>query len=470
VVVGVVALVAARRAAVRAAPQFALACLAAYLSHTLLDWLGTDASPPIGIMALWPFSSAYYESDLHVFMAISRRYYQGWTFVWQNAQAVGLEVVMLAPVGAAVYLLRRRAIPATLVLAAGVVLLAPAGAVRPQAASQSPRIVRTPDTREFDAILARYRSGAIDASIGELATLLADDDGAHLVGGWVAKAREWNRREDLEAAVLLFSEGIVDRWAGDDPFPDRRILLHSAALRPALRVLRDLDRRTPFLRAWYLMWESFRQANIYRQLPGELDYLDDALADFPNDARVLLAAGSRHELTWWTSPYNARRNLSTQPLYVKRLLMTARDWLRRSVSADPNETEARLRLIHVLLELDDLGPVPALAGSHDWTREQPAFLYLAALFDGDLHERNGDHAAAIAAYDRASRLTGRPQSALVGGAYVAHADGQRLEAARTVERAIGDWPEELDPWWLFIHGQAWRFDAYLKAARDLVMR
>ena len=44
-------------------------------SHALLDWLGTDTSAPIGIMALWPFSGAYYESDAHVFMAVSRRYW-----------------------------------------------------------------------------------------------------------------------------------------------------------------------------------------------------------------------------------------------------------------------------------------------------------------------------------------------------------------------------------------------------------
>src|SRR5690349_9165644 len=34
--------------------RFALACGAAYASHVLLDWLGTDTSPPYGITALWP--------------------------------------------------------------------------------------------------------------------------------------------------------------------------------------------------------------------------------------------------------------------------------------------------------------------------------------------------------------------------------------------------------------------------------
>ena len=61
--------------------RFAIACAAAYASHVLLDWLARDTTAPIGIMALWPFSHAHYESDLHIFGAISRRYYQGWAFV-----------------------------------------------------------------------------------------------------------------------------------------------------------------------------------------------------------------------------------------------------------------------------------------------------------------------------------------------------------------------------------------------------
>jgi membrane-bound metal-dependent hydrolase YbcI (DUF457 family) len=88
--------------------RFALACLAAYASHILLDWLGTDTSPPLGIMALWPFSRAYYESDLHIFMAISRRYYHGWPFFKSNLAAIALELVILIPTLALVVALRQR--------------------------------------------------------------------------------------------------------------------------------------------------------------------------------------------------------------------------------------------------------------------------------------------------------------------------------------------------------------------------
>lgn len=86
----------------------AAACAAAYGSHVLLDWLSSDNSAPIGIMALWPFTRGYYESDLHVFMAISRRYYQGWTFVRQNVLAIARELAILGPMILAVGVFRRR--------------------------------------------------------------------------------------------------------------------------------------------------------------------------------------------------------------------------------------------------------------------------------------------------------------------------------------------------------------------------
>jgi membrane-bound metal-dependent hydrolase YbcI (DUF457 family) len=86
---------------------FGVACAAAYGSHVLLDWLSTDASPPIGVMALWPFGRNHYESDLHVFMAISRRYYHGWPFVHQNLLAILRELAILVPVLAIIAFTRR---------------------------------------------------------------------------------------------------------------------------------------------------------------------------------------------------------------------------------------------------------------------------------------------------------------------------------------------------------------------------
>ena len=82
--------------------RVALACALAYASHILLDWLGTDSSPPIGIMALWPFSQAYFESSLHVFPAVSRRVHQPALFWSQNLKALFWELLLLGPLAALV--------------------------------------------------------------------------------------------------------------------------------------------------------------------------------------------------------------------------------------------------------------------------------------------------------------------------------------------------------------------------------
>lgn len=106
VLVGVVGWLILRSAHARRSAIAACAIALAYASHTLLDWLGTDWSPPIGIMALWPFSQAYYESPWHVFMAISRRYWlpEFWTF---NLLALGRELLILVPLGFIVIAMRR---------------------------------------------------------------------------------------------------------------------------------------------------------------------------------------------------------------------------------------------------------------------------------------------------------------------------------------------------------------------------
>jgi len=86
--------------------RLAVAMAAAYASHPLLDWLGHDASPPIGLMALWPFSHDYYESPAHFFHAISRRYGQP-EFWPSNLRALLRELLVLGPIAAFVAFVRR---------------------------------------------------------------------------------------------------------------------------------------------------------------------------------------------------------------------------------------------------------------------------------------------------------------------------------------------------------------------------
>ncbi|MDP1568838.1 MAG: metal-dependent hydrolase [Vicinamibacterales bacterium] len=80
--------------------RLALAVAAAWSTHVLFDWLGSDDSPPIGVMALWPWSTEFYFADAWLFDAISRRPWRD-DFISQNVIAILKEVALLAPPAAA---------------------------------------------------------------------------------------------------------------------------------------------------------------------------------------------------------------------------------------------------------------------------------------------------------------------------------------------------------------------------------
>ncbi len=79
---------------------------AAYGSHILLDWLAQDATPPLGITALWPFRSAYYLSGLDVFWGISREPWRPGA-AWHDVVAISREVLLLGPLAGGAWWLRR---------------------------------------------------------------------------------------------------------------------------------------------------------------------------------------------------------------------------------------------------------------------------------------------------------------------------------------------------------------------------
>ncbi len=86
-----------------AAARLGLLAGAGFLSHVVLDWLGSDSRAPFGIMALWPFSQAYYVAPFPVFLDVGREL--TWTTMGHNTLAAAWESVLLLPV---LWLVRRR--------------------------------------------------------------------------------------------------------------------------------------------------------------------------------------------------------------------------------------------------------------------------------------------------------------------------------------------------------------------------
>ena len=88
----------------------ALTCAAAYGSHLLLDWLGVDRYPPIGIQALWPINHEWYISGLDIFRQTARHRIFTRPVMLVNAKAVAQEIAILAPIAVALWLVRVKAL------------------------------------------------------------------------------------------------------------------------------------------------------------------------------------------------------------------------------------------------------------------------------------------------------------------------------------------------------------------------
>ncbi len=97
-------------AASRSGPALRIAttCGLAYASHVFLAWLGHSNGGQSGLMALWPFSSRRYISDLGVFWDVSRRWWQPGEFVRRNLEVFAHELLLLAPLALVVWAVKVR--------------------------------------------------------------------------------------------------------------------------------------------------------------------------------------------------------------------------------------------------------------------------------------------------------------------------------------------------------------------------
>ncbi|MFI5184906.1 MAG: metal-dependent hydrolase [Vicinamibacteria bacterium] len=76
----------------------------AWVSHVLLDYLNVDTTPPIGIMAFWPITGAFYKFPWPLFLDIGRTL--TWATVRHDALAALWEAAVLTPLLLGVWRLR----------------------------------------------------------------------------------------------------------------------------------------------------------------------------------------------------------------------------------------------------------------------------------------------------------------------------------------------------------------------------
>ncbi len=85
----------------RDALRWATAVALAWGSHVALDWLSNDTRPPLGVMALWPFTRDYYKAPIEIFPAVSRHYWEKRFWIY-NMKALLVEIAILGPIAALV--------------------------------------------------------------------------------------------------------------------------------------------------------------------------------------------------------------------------------------------------------------------------------------------------------------------------------------------------------------------------------
>jgi membrane-bound metal-dependent hydrolase YbcI (DUF457 family) len=83
-----------------------LAALAGWSSHLVLDLLNVDTHPPIGLMALWPFTDVYFKSPWPVFLDIGRTL--NWRTVRHDTVAIAWELAIVCPLLVAAWRVRAR--------------------------------------------------------------------------------------------------------------------------------------------------------------------------------------------------------------------------------------------------------------------------------------------------------------------------------------------------------------------------
>jgi inner membrane protein len=81
-------------------------CTAAYASHVVLDWLGTDARAPYGIQALWPFSREWYIAPWPIFPGSERSQLTSFSTFLINLKAVAFEVATIGPIALVLWRIR----------------------------------------------------------------------------------------------------------------------------------------------------------------------------------------------------------------------------------------------------------------------------------------------------------------------------------------------------------------------------
>jgi membrane-bound metal-dependent hydrolase YbcI (DUF457 family) len=107
---GLAALLLLRARAFARPRALAAAVTCGWATHVLLDYLNRDTNPPIGIMAFWPWTEAYFKVPWPIFLDVGRTL--EWYTLFHNLVAAAWEGIVLVPLLSVVLRYRARRLEA----------------------------------------------------------------------------------------------------------------------------------------------------------------------------------------------------------------------------------------------------------------------------------------------------------------------------------------------------------------------
>ena len=397
------------------------------------------------------------------------------------------------------------------------VAAATAGLAAVQAGETGPARPRAPLVAN---LLTRYAGGDADA----VKTFAFAPDKGPAVRAFLDQAREWARRggpgSDRQLVAATFALEVAQHWAGGSDWQYGQMLIAWGCAEMSSTPIAHPAERVWHLAAvavaeaaedWTLLAGRRRPAGEPARLSrnrveNELrqGHLSHALARFPDEPRLALAAAVTAEsLTWdiggFGRDHNLRGGLTVGEIdhgYLDRLRsgdVAAPDGSNRPVPAakslgrwhlarvdevravreryvaltalPPVAAEAHVRLALVLFRLAERDEaLHHLTLALELT-EEPEVVYLAHLVRGAIRERQGGDDDAIAAYRAALSVFPRAQSAtslLVSRLFVA---GRRAEAAALADEFFESDEPAPDPWTTYRVGEVRNLRSYFARLR-----
>ena len=258
-------------------------------------------------------------------------------------------------------------------------------------------------------------------------------------------------------AVILFADGRqvgVDRAANQWKFA-----------RALLGLVRPAASADSGVRAWY----RASSAALLREMHLHSEHFNEALRLFPDDAMLAMLGGSLHEALASSQVQEFLRS-ATPPMGITLTVGSTRTELgraetlfKRSLSIDPRNAEARIRLGRVLsLEgrhadaINELRRADASASSDASApadASAPSILqYYGTLFTGDAAEALGRVDEARSAYERAAARYPMAHAPLLALSQLAAREGDTIAASHTLEVVLSrtsDPAPDDDPFWTY---------------------